>query len=87
MDCYIVYFCTGEYSDYNKTPMAVFTSKQEAEKYAKEKRSLLNDLGCHSEGNNNKSKEYPRPDFDNMFIDYTGGWISIGNPIPLFSNT
>lgn len=82
MICYIVFFCTGEYEDYKESVIKVFGSKENAEKFAQELRNKLDDLGCHSRGNNSccESKDHYDIEFEGNQIDYTGAWIAVSSP-------
>lgn len=81
--CFIVNFYTGEYSDCSIEPLAVFTSKVDAEKFAAAKRLQLNEMGLHGEGDCSKANIYPRPNLDGLRIDYTGAWIHVSQSLPL----
>lgn len=82
-NCYSVIMATGEYADRNEYTLKVFGSKNGAQEFAETIRSQLDNLGRHSDGNNQNSHHHKQVIKLNGFdIDGNGARIRVDGPFP-----
>ncbi len=83
MDCYVVYFCTGEYDDYRENIIKIFANEDSANDFSDAFSKRLDEIGYNMHGDNrsvhNKETRY-NGKIDGHIIDYTGASIEVRGP-------
>lgn len=91
MKVFLVKFHTGEWDNYREVILRIYDNLLAAQEYANQLRAKLDSMGRHTEGNNSSSEnQETRYDdvslFEEASIDYSGAWITVSNPYPVYKD-